>query len=166
VGLDWKKADSEFRKHLQPSDIGLPAKLWEWSVNDTMKAICAQQEAAKTYLIRAIYRKTSDQAERKRLTTILRTNPTADNWLHRQFRKQYQRGHTYVRNQIVYQGAGYSCKRLSRTGVIWSKSYKGNDKANFTGKAAEVNCDNLPSGFCNGGKNQITSISSWQRKSR
>lgn len=66
-GLDWKKADSEVRKHLQPSDIGLPAKLWEWSVNDTMKAICAQQEAAKTYLIRAIYRKTSDQAERKRL---------------------------------------------------------------------------------------------------
>jgi hypothetical protein len=52
------------------------------------------------------------------------------------------------------------------TGVIWSKSYKGNDKANFTGKAAEVNCANLPSGFCSGGKNQITSISSWQRKSR
>jgi hypothetical protein len=74
--------------------------------------------------------------------------------------------HLPIRNQIVYQGAGYSCKRLSRTSVIWSKSYKGNDKANFTGKAAEVNCANLPSGFCSGGKNQITSISSWQRKSR
>jgi hypothetical protein len=50
-------------------------------------------------------------------------------------------------------------------GVIWAKSYVPNG-ASLISKAAEVNCANLPSGFCNGGKNQITSISSWKRKSR
>ncbi len=47
----------------------------------------------------------------------LHKNPTCDNWLHRQFRKFYQRGHTYQRNQIVYQGAGYTAKRLTRNTV-------------------------------------------------
>lgn len=36
-GLDWKKADPSVRKLLKPCDIGLPAKLWEWSVNDTQR---------------------------------------------------------------------------------------------------------------------------------
>ena len=58
-GLDWKKADPIVRTTLTPIEIGLPAKLWEWSVNDTMKAILSAQEAAKTYLIRAIYLRTS-----------------------------------------------------------------------------------------------------------
>lgn len=82
-----------------------------------MKAISAQQEAAKTIIIRDICRRTKDDSQRKRLINLLKTNPTADNWLHRQFRKQYLKGHTFVRNQIVYQGAGYSYKRLTRNTV-------------------------------------------------
>ncbi|BAY48592.1 transposase [Scytonema sp. HK-05] len=116
-GLDWKKADPIVRTVLKPENTGLPGKLWEWSVNDTMKAISAQQEAAKTFLVRDIYRHTNDPDERKRLVDLLKTNPTEDNWLHRQFRKQYLRGHTFVRNQIVYHGAGYFCKRLTRNTV-------------------------------------------------
>lgn len=50
-------------------------------------------------------------------------------------------------------------------GVIWAKAYE-NRSASFVDKSADVNCSNLPSGFCTGGKNQMTSISSWQRKSR
>lgn len=116
-GLDWKKADAIVRTILKPTDIGLPSKLWEWSVNDTMKAISAQQQAAKTVIIRDIYRHTSDKDERNRLIDLLKTNPTSDNWLHRQFRKQYLKGHTFVRNQVVYQSGGYSCKRLTRNTV-------------------------------------------------
>lgn len=116
-GLDWKKADPIIRTILKPLDIKLPAKLWEWAVNDTMKAIAAAQEAAKTFMVRAIYRFTKDKLERSRLVNLLKTNPTNDNWLHRQFRKFYQRGHTFVRNQIVYQNAGYTCKRLTRNTV-------------------------------------------------
>ena len=113
-GLHWKKAAPIIRKVLHPNEIGLPSKLFEWSVNDCFKAITAQQEAAKTFLIRGIYRHTSNEDERLRLINFLKTNPTTDNWLHRQFRKQYLRGHTYLRNQVVYQKSGYKAIRLSR----------------------------------------------------
>jgi IS605 OrfB family transposase len=116
-GLDWKKADSIIRTVVKPSDIELPSKLWEWSVNDTMKSISAQQEAAKTFIIRAIYQHTDAIVERERLIHLLKTDPLSDNWLHRIFRSQYKRGHTFVRNQIVYQSQGYYCKRLTRNTV-------------------------------------------------
>lgn len=113
-GLDWKKADKIVRTMMQPADIGLPSKLWEWSVNDTMKAIRAQQEAVKTFLIRKIYQRTDDKEERFELMKFLKDNPTGHNWLHRQFRKQYIKGRTYVKNQVVYQSSGYKAKRLTR----------------------------------------------------
>jgi hypothetical protein len=115
--LDWKKANPIIRTIIEPLDIQLPAKLWEWAVSDTMKAISATQKAAKTFIIRVIYRFTDDKSERLRLLDLLKTDPTNDNWLHRQFRKFYQRGHTSVCNQIVYQDAGYTCKRLTRNTV-------------------------------------------------
>lgn len=116
-GLDWKKADPIIRTLLKPSDIGLPAKLWEWSVSDAIKAIIAQQEATKTFIIRAIYQRTKDQTEQLRLFGLMQNDSTADPWLHRVFRKYYIRGHTTVRNQIVYQNNGYTCKRLTRNTV-------------------------------------------------
>lgn len=116
-GLDWKKADPIIRTILKPLDVELPAKLWEWAVNDTMKAITAAQEAAKTFIIKSIYQRTGDKEERLRLISFLKADPTSDNWLHRQFRKFYQRGHTFVRNQVVYQSQGYTCKRLTRSTV-------------------------------------------------
>ncbi|MEC4813428.1 MAG: zinc ribbon domain-containing protein [Scytonema sp. PMC 1069.18] len=155
-GIDWKKADPIVRTILKPENVGLPGKLWEWSVNDTMKAISAQQEAAKVFLSRQIWRKYPIQSsqqlrakwleerkekkkgeelktlksqalelfplcdieiERNRLLELLEKDPTQDNWLHRRFRKQYLRGHTFVRNQIVYQGAGYSCNRITRNTI-------------------------------------------------
>ena len=113
-GKHWKKADPLVRGILHPDSIGLPSKLFEWSVNDCFKAITAQQEAAKNCLVRKIYQRTGNESERKRLIGLLKTDPTADHWLHRQFRKQFIRGHTFVRNQIVYQKGGYKAKRLSR----------------------------------------------------
>jgi IS605 OrfB family transposase len=116
-GLDWRKADPIIRTILQPANIGLPAKLWEWSVNDAMKAISAAQDAAKSGIFKAIYQRTKDELERARLLNLLHNDPTADSWLHRVFRQQYQRGHTKVNNQIVYQSQGYTCKRLTRNTV-------------------------------------------------
>ena len=49
--LDWRKADPIIRKIIHPSQLGIPSKLFEWSVNDCMKAIAAQQEAAIVYLL-------------------------------------------------------------------------------------------------------------------
>jgi len=146
-GLDGLKADPIVRTILKATDINLPSKLWKWSISDTMKAIAAPQEAAKVYLVREIGRKyplspvekertnwwktaksTKKDALLKPLkaeTEILRDNlfdllhndPTANPWLHRIFRKQYQRGHTFVKNQRVDREGGYSGKRLTRNTV-------------------------------------------------
>lgn len=149
--LDWKFAAPYIRPICPPSSVGLDKsrKVWEWSVNDCMKAISAQQAAAKVFLTRKIYQRyprtdvekerhkwlgakpskakkaqgllrfpvTEVESKRDQLLRLLNTDPTADNWLHRQFRAQYLPGHTFVGNQIVYQGAGYWCKRLTRNTV-------------------------------------------------
>ena len=150
-GLKWQFAAPKIRPICPPDSVGLDKarKIWEWSVNDTMKAISAQQEAAKVFLSRDIWRKipltkiekerrayaglkpskkereealdlfpkSADEIKRDDLFEMLNHNPTKDNWLHRKFRKQYLKGHTFQRNQIVYQGEGYKAKRLSRNTI-------------------------------------------------
>ena len=113
-GLDWKKADPIIRKIIHPGDLGIPSKIFEWSVSDCFKAIHAQQEAAQTFIIRKISQKYPEHEDRKRLIKLLKTDPTSTPWLHRNFRKQYLKGHTYLRNQVVYQKGGYKATRISR----------------------------------------------------
>lgn len=113
-GLNWKKAAPIIRKIIQPHELGIPSKIFEWTVSDTFKAITAQQEAAKTFLIKKIYQKYNSAEKRKEFCQLLKTNPTSSNWLHRHFRKQYIKGHTYCKNQIVYQLQGYKATRISR----------------------------------------------------
>lgn len=60
---------------------------------------------------------TDTEVERNRLFGLMYADPTGDNWLHRVFRDRYRRGHTFQRNQIVYQGQGYIAKRLTRNTV-------------------------------------------------
>ena len=140
-GLDGKKADPIVCTILKATDINLPSKLWEWSISDTMKAIAAPQEAGKVYLVREIWRKyplsplekerrnwfktakstkndallkfpkAETEILRDNLFDLLHNDPTANPWLHRILRKQYQRGHTFVKNQMCDRGGGYSDKR-------------------------------------------------------
>ncbi len=87
---------------MPPNKLRLPSKLFEWSVSDCFKAIIAQQEAAKTFLIKKIYQHTSDDSTRKKLFNLLHRDPSADNWLHRQFRKQsLNHSHKQKRNKIL-----------------------------------------------------------------
>ncbi|NEO82541.1 MAG: transposase [Moorea sp. SIO4G3] len=116
--IDWKKAYSEVRSFRSPESLSLPSKLMEWTVSDVAKAITAQQAACTEAVIKNIYRKfpgKENQRKRKELCKQLKTLAFLDNaLLHRWVRKEYQRGHSWVRNQIVYQQGGYKCKRLSR----------------------------------------------------
>jgi len=146
-GLEGQKADPILPTILKATDINLLSKLWEWSISDTMKAIGAQQEATKVYVARETWRKyllspvekertnwlkitkltkndallkfplSETEILRENLFDLLHNDPIANPWLHRIFRKQYQRCHTFVKNQIVYQKGGYSCKRLTRNTV-------------------------------------------------
>ncbi|WP_293051360.1 MULTISPECIES: zinc ribbon domain-containing protein [unclassified Moorena] len=116
--LDWKKAYPEVRSFRTPESLGLPSKLMEWTVSDVAKAITAQQAACTEAVIKKIYKRFSgkdNQKRRKELCKQLKTLAFLDNpLLHRLVRKEFQRGHSWVKNQIVYQQGGYSCKRLSR----------------------------------------------------
>lgn len=159
-GLHWKQADQVVRP-LCPQQKVLPGKLREWAINDCFKAISAQQQAAKVYIQREIWKKLpltqnekkrkycyrhlveqvgkkakksekeeawnyvlasfpecEEEKYRKKLFNLLETNPTLDNWLHRTFRKLYVRGHTFVRNQIVYQAQGYKATRVKRSLIL------------------------------------------------
>ncbi|WP_365940427.1 hypothetical protein [Moorena sp. SIO3I8] len=115
-GLDWKKAIPEVKSFRTPDTLGLPAKLMDWTINDVAKAITAQQAACIDAVIKKIYKRFSgkkDQKTRKELCKQLKTLAFLKNpLLHRLVRKQFHRGHSWVKNQIVYQQVGYNCKRL------------------------------------------------------
>ncbi|OLT63142.1 zinc ribbon domain-containing protein, partial [Moorena bouillonii] len=117
-GLDWKKAIPEVKSFRTPGSLGLPAKLMDWTINDIAKAITAQQAACIDATIKKIYKRfpgKENQGKRKELCKQLRTLAFLDNsLLHRLVRKGYQRGHSWIKNQIVYQQEGYKCKRISR----------------------------------------------------
>ncbi|NEO48885.1 MAG: transposase [Moorea sp. SIO4A3] len=117
-GLDWKKAYPEVRSFRTPESLGLPSKLAEWTVSDVAKAITAQQAACIEAVVKKIYRRFSgkeNQNKRKEYATQLKTLAFLENTLlHRLVRKEFQRGHSWIKNQIVYQQGGYKGKRLSR----------------------------------------------------
>ena len=130
-GLDWKKAYPLVRAFRTPESLGLPSKLMEWTVSDVKKAIGAQQAACIEALGGKIYRRyPGDDNKQKRSYCYKQLSSTeflANPFLHRIVRKQYQRGHSWVRNQIVYQQGGYTCKRIkrqSRNGVGGASVYQ------------------------------------------
>ncbi len=117
-GLDWKKAIPEVKSFRTPDTLGLPAKLMDWTINDVAKAITAQQAACIDAVIKKIYKRfqgIENKKTRKKLCQQVKTLEILDNpLLHRLIRKEFQRGHSWVKNQIVYQKVGYKCRRLSR----------------------------------------------------
>ncbi|WP_293046876.1 transposase [Moorena sp. SIO1F2] len=117
-GMDWKKAIPEIKSFRTPDTLGLPAKLMDWTINDVAKAITAQQAACSDAVIKKIYKRfpgKDNQKTRKELCKQLKSCAFINNpLLHRLVRKDFQRGHSWVDNQIVYQQVGYRCKRLSR----------------------------------------------------
>ncbi|NEO69685.1 zinc ribbon domain-containing protein [Moorena sp. SIO3H5] len=117
-GLDWKKAIPEVKSFRTPDTLGLPAKLMDWTINDVAKAITAQQAACIDAVIKKIYKRfqgIENKKTRKELCQQVKTLEILDNpLLHRLIRKEFQRGHSWVKNQIVYQKVGYKCRRLCR----------------------------------------------------
>ncbi|WP_293055356.1 MULTISPECIES: zinc ribbon domain-containing protein [unclassified Moorena] len=116
--LDWKKAIPEVKSFRTPDTLGLPAKLMDWTINDVAKAITASQAACTDAVIKKIYKRfpgKDNQKTRKELCKQLKTLAFQRlPLLHRLVIKEFKRGHSWVKNQIVYQQVGYNCKRLSR----------------------------------------------------
>lgn len=117
----------------------LPAKIFEWTVQDTFKNIIAQQAAAKKEIIRDIYKlpgltlrvakkgeklSKEDKAynrdvekTRKELVRIIDKEDfnTISKYplLHRLLRKHYRRGHCKQCRQIVFMPQAYKCTNIN-----------------------------------------------------
>ncbi|MUG95007.1 transposase [Scytonema sp. UIC 10036] len=138
-GESWMKTQNIIaEKFGQPdtykiNSLPLPAKIFEWTVQDTAKNILAQQSAAKTAIISRIYKRfplhqgenltaeqkaknQESQTNRDLAINALKSFETIKQipWLHRYFREEYKRGHAKQNRQIVYQPQAYNCTRISR----------------------------------------------------
>ncbi|MXZ40716.1 MAG: transposase, partial [Caldilineaceae bacterium SB0666_bin_21] len=91
---------------------GLPARLGKAMLSDALGDMAAAREAAQVKVKRAIRHRTrNDDAERKRLYSLLKRNLwTEDPFLHRQMRKRWKGGRSHVTNQIVADSGSYTTK--------------------------------------------------------
>ena len=117
-GMNWRDAYPEVRAFRTPESLGLPSKLMEWTVSDVAKAILAQQAATIANLRGKIWaRYPGEENEEARLSAYQKLNSTeflSDSFLSRIVRDEFQRGHTWVDNQIVYQPEAYSVTQVNR----------------------------------------------------
>ncbi|KYC35163.1 transposase [Scytonema hofmannii PCC 7110] len=117
-GMNWRSAYPEVRSFRTPESLGLPSKLMEWTVSDVAKAILAQQAATIANLRGKIWaRYPGKENEETRKLAYQKLNSTeflSDSFLSRIVRDEFERGHTRVDNQVVYQPEAYTCTRLSR----------------------------------------------------
>lgn len=96
------------------------------TILDTAACIKATREAAKAEVVRAIFRHTKDEIERKRLCTALKVDKTTethkswteDRYLRRQMRKYCKHGVSKCINQIVVPADCYKWYELNGRGFI------------------------------------------------
>ncbi|MDE5098572.1 MAG: hypothetical protein O4861_09585 [Trichodesmium sp. St16_bin4-tuft] len=126
-GISHQKLYKEFQKTNPPLMYNLPQKQWQKTFERVINDIHTSQEAAKTIVIRKIYRHfkpEKDKQEKEIKSTsfryeLIKSLRTLD-WmkyplLHRWIRQAYHRGHTYINNQIcVGISNGAVVKRISR----------------------------------------------------
>jgi IS605 OrfB family transposase len=100
--------------------FGVLANAWKETVRDAMGDIRASRESAKVKVRRAVFRRTADPAERKRLFTALKADTWAgDPYLSRMMRKHCRRGRSKAANQIVVRADKYRTFTLTDGGDVW-----------------------------------------------
>lgn len=94
------------------------ANAWKETLRDAKADIAMTVEAAKDPVRRAICKCTNDEAERKRLYTLLKRNEWAsDPYLSRLMRKHWSRGRNHTHNQIIVRSDNYTS--FQRGGKAW-----------------------------------------------
>ena len=96
----------------------LSANAWKETLRDAIADISMNRESAKVKARQAIKRRTSDEAEQKRLYTLLKFNKwTTGKYLARIMRKYWKRGHNHTHNQIIVRSDNYMT--FQRNGNAW-----------------------------------------------
>ena len=116
VGLRDRQVRDAWMKEGRQFDV--PANAWKETLRDAMADIKMQREAAKVKVRQAIRRHTSDEADRKRLYTLLKRNEwSKDPYLRRMMRRYWKHGHNHTHNQIVVRSDNYSV--FEKSGRCW-----------------------------------------------
>jgi len=84
------------------ADLHIDGALRQATQQDIIDDILLYRAAAMQKVRQAIYARTTDETERKRLYTLLRKGDwLSDNFLHRQMRKHFKHGKSSVANQFI-----------------------------------------------------------------
>jgi len=123
-----EKSAYEIQNEVRPrfKYLNIASHVLGGTIIDAAMKIKASREAAKVQVVRAIFRHTTDEAERKRLCTALKVDRshdgyqswTEDRYLRRQMRKSYTHGHSHCKNQITLPCDCYEWFSLRGRGFI------------------------------------------------
>jgi len=103
------------------SFLPLPAKAWKETLRDALDGIRLYEKAAMKKVKRAIFVRSQDPLERKRLCGLLKGDKwVEDNYLCRMMRKYKKHGKSKVKNQIVLENGVYS-QFIGKDGNTWLK---------------------------------------------
>ncbi|WP_322633627.1 transposase [Glycomyces albidus] len=120
VGVRDRAIRDQWMESGDAQRFGVLANAWKETVRDAVADIAASRESAKVRVRRAIWARTRDESERKRLYTALRFDHwTSDRWLSRQMRKHWRRGRSRTSNQIVVRSDQFRTFALSEGGNVW-----------------------------------------------
>ncbi len=100
------KSANDIRKEISAAriyaDLPVDGTIRNETTKDIVNDVLLYKAAAMQKVRKAIAARTSDEAERKRLFTLLRKDQwLTDNFLHRQVRKHFRHGKSQVANQFV-----------------------------------------------------------------
>jgi IS605 OrfB family transposase len=119
AGLRDRQVRDQWLKDGTHHQFGVLANAWKETVRDAMADITAHREAAKVAVKRAIFRRATDAADRKRMLTALKVGTwTEDPFLARQMRHHLHRGHNHTHNQIIVRADQHNTKP-DDTGRLW-----------------------------------------------
>lgn len=118
VGMRDREIRDQWLQEGRSFDV--PANAWKETLRDAMADIKANREAAKVNVRRAIRLHTCDEAERKRLYTLLKRDEWMEApYLRRMMRRYWKRGHNHTHNQIVVRSDNYTV--FEQDGRCWIK---------------------------------------------
>ena len=109
VGVSASAVRSEIVEKKICDGLPIDGTIRAETTKDIVNDILTCKAAAKLKVRQAIAKRTSDENERKRLYTLLRSDEwLADPFLHRQMRKHFRHGKSRVANQIIVRSDRYS----------------------------------------------------------
>lgn len=100
--------------------FGVLANAWKETVRDAIADIAASRESAKARARRAVHRRITDEAGRRKAYADLKHNRWADDpYLRRLMRQHWKHGRNRTRNQIVVRSDQYKTFTLREGGNAW-----------------------------------------------